>query len=197
LFSISVIAQSLILLFVRGYYSAGETRKPLIINTISSILIIVFAFGFNWIFVHFPFFKYMIESLLRVQDIGGTEILSLPLAYSLATLLNGIVLWCSFEIQFKNFSRTLWKPLFDSFSASLIMGFVAYQALNIFDNVFNLQKLHGVFFQGFCSGLLGIAAGILILKLLKNAEIETVWKTFHKKIWKAKVVIPEQTEIEV
>jgi hypothetical protein len=61
----------------------------------------------------------MIESLLRVQDIGGTEILSLPLAYSLATLLNGIVLWCSFEIQFKNFSRTLWKPLFDSFSASL------------------------------------------------------------------------------
>jgi putative peptidoglycan lipid II flippase len=44
LFAISVIAQSLILLFVRGYYSTGQTRKPLLINVSSMVLTIILSF---------------------------------------------------------------------------------------------------------------------------------------------------------
>ena len=44
IFVVSAIAQGLILLFIRGYYASGNTKKPLLINTISAILIIVFSF---------------------------------------------------------------------------------------------------------------------------------------------------------
>jgi len=41
--------------------------------------------------------------------------------------------------------------------------------------------------QGFCSGMVGIAVGVFVLKLLRNAELEEVWQTLHLKIWKANV----------
>ena len=71
------------------------------------------------------------------------------------------------------------------------MGFVAYRALNVFDKIFDLNTLSGIFFQGFLSGLIGIAVGLVVLILLKNKEIKEVWATLHHKIWKAKIIAPE------
>jgi hypothetical protein len=45
--------------------------------------------------------------------------------------------------------------------------------------------------QGFASGMLGIVAGVVVLYLLKSQELKEVWSTLHKKIWKAKVIIPD------
>ena len=78
--------------------------------------------------------------------------------------------------------------LFASFSAAVIMGYVAHEFLDVFDNIFNINTLVGIFLQGFCSGLLGIAAGVLVLVLLKNEEIKDVWRTLHHKIWRAKII---------
>lgn len=195
LFSISVVAQSLILLFVRGYYAMGNTRKPLIIGTISGIFIIVFSYFFIKIFALFPVFQYFIEALLRVGGIEGTSVLMLPLGYSLAVLLNGVLLWIYFGREFVGFTKALRRTLFDSFSASIVMGFVAYLGLNIFDKLFDLNTVFGIFMQGFLSGILGIVVGIIILKLLKNQEINEIWKTLHSKIWKAKPMPVEIGEI--
>jgi len=76
LFSISILAQSLILLFVRGYYAGGNTKKPLIINLFSAVLIVIFAFGFLWLFKRLDFFRYFVESLLRVDNVAGAEFLA-------------------------------------------------------------------------------------------------------------------------
>jgi hypothetical protein len=38
-------------------------------------------------------FRYFIESLLKVSDIAGTEVLMLPLAYAIGTILNFILHW--------------------------------------------------------------------------------------------------------
>ena len=43
LFVISLVFQGLVLLFVRGYYASGNTKKPLIANVSSSIMVVVFA----------------------------------------------------------------------------------------------------------------------------------------------------------
>jgi putative peptidoglycan lipid II flippase len=39
LFVISLVSQGLVLLFIRGYYASGNTRKPLVINVFSSIMV--------------------------------------------------------------------------------------------------------------------------------------------------------------
>src|SRR3989344_3558618 len=100
LFAVSIIAQSLILLFVRGYYAAGHTRKPLIVNLASSGLIVLSAYFFITAFRESDFFRYFIEALLRVSDVEGAMVLALPLAFSLGTLVNVFLLWFIFKRDF-------------------------------------------------------------------------------------------------
>jgi peptidoglycan biosynthesis protein MviN/MurJ (putative lipid II flippase) len=119
----------------------------------------------------------------------------LPLGYSLAVFINCLLLWFSFDREFIGFTKSLRATLFHSFSASVIMGGVTYLGLNIFDNIFNLNTLLGIFMQGLCSGIIGIIVGIIIFKLLKNQEIEEIWRTLHHKIWKAKPLPVEIAEI--
>ena len=58
LFVISLVTQGLVLLFVRGYYAASKTKKPLIVNVFSSIMVVVFAYIIIYIFLLFvQFFK--------------------------------------------------------------------------------------------------------------------------------------------
>ena len=191
LFSISILAQSLILLFVRGYYAGGNTKKPLIINLFSAVLIVIFAFGFLWLFKRWEFFRYFVESLLRVDNVAGAEVLMLPLGFSVAQLVNAAIYWFYFARRFPTFSPVVSRTFFEIFSTSVIMGFIAYRSLNVFDKIFDLNTLSGIFFQGFLSGLIGIAVGLVFLILLKNKEIKEVWATLHHKIWKAKIIAPE------
>ena len=115
----------------------------------------------------------------------------LPLGFSAAQIINAAIFWFYFARRFPTFSPIVSRTFFEVFSTSVIMGFIAYQALNVFDKVFNLNTLLGVFLQGFLSGLVGIVVGVVILILLKNQEIKEVWATLHHKIWKAKIIAPE------
>ncbi len=195
LFSFSAIAQSLIILFVRGYYAMNNTKKPLIIGGISGVLIIILSYTFIKLFEAHQFFRYFIESLFRISDIEGTVVLMLALGYTVSVLINCILLWINYECEFSGFTKALRRTLFHSFSASVIMGLISYLGLNIFDEIFNLDTLFGIFMQGFLAGILGIVSGIIVLKLLKNKEIEEIWRTLHHKIWKAKPVPVEISEI--
>lgn len=67
------------------------------------------------------------------------------------------------------------------------MGYVAFLGLRLFSYVFPLTKVWGVFLQGFCAGIIGLVVGVIVLILLKNNELQEVWTTLHRKIWKATV----------
>lgn len=188
IFIISVTAQSLLLIFVRGYYSLGKTSRPLIINVLSAVFIVILGFVGIWFFDKNLVFRFFLESLFKVDSLVGSEVLVLPLAYTVGTIINVFWHWVAFGGEFKGFSRPLIKTFFESFSASVIMGFVSYLLLNLFDDVFNLNTVLGIFSQGFLAGIGGITVGVAILLLMKNDEIREVWKAFHQKIWKAKVL---------
>ena len=190
LFAFSVVAQSLVLLFVRGYYAAGQTRTPVIINMASSLLIILLALGSNYLFQTSLFFRFFFESLFRVGDLPGTEVLVLPFAFSLGLIVNVLVLWLSFERDFDNFTSLIRKTIAHSFYVAVLVGFVAYEFLDIFDNFFTLDTLGGIFLQGLLSGIMGIGAGILLLKLLKNRELDDLYHSFRGKFWKIKPILP-------
>lgn len=195
IFALSVVAQSLVLLFIRGFYAMGNTKKSLYASILTGTLSIFFSFVFIKIFNGCDTFKYFIENLFRIDDTSGSEILMIALGFTLAQIVNCIVLWISFEREFKNFSVPLFNTFFQSFSASIIMGFVSYLGLNVFDNVFNINTLVGIFLQGFFAGIIGIISAIIVLKLLGSIELQEAWNTLHKKIWKTKTIIPEANEL--
>lgn len=192
IFSVSVIAQGMIALLSRAYYAKGETKTPLIVNLFCSILIIILSFVFIYIFKNMPFFRYFIESMLKVTDIPGTEVLMLPLAYSVGTILNFILHWFFVRRDFMEGESFITQTFFQSLGASFFLGLVAYIGLNIFSPVFGTTTFWGIFLQGFISGILGIAAAILVLHLLKNEELKDIAQALHTKFWRAEVIAPPQ-----
>lgn len=192
LFVISAVAQSLILLFVRGYYSTGETLKPLFFSLISIFVTIISVFGLYFLYQSSDYFVILLENIMRVSSGPSSMVLILPIAFSIGQVLNLILLWASFDKKFSCFSDILWRSIFHATASSIIMGYVAYLMLRIFDDVFNMETTLGVFSQGFLSGIIGIFVGIMVLILVDNHEIKVVGKTLHSKFWKAKAVIVEE-----
>lgn len=195
IFSVSVIAQGMIALLSRSYYAKGNTRRPLSINFYCAILIVILSFFFTHLFQNIPFFRFFIESLLKVSDIPGTAVLMLPLAYSVGTILNFILHWFFVRRDFMHGESFITKTFFQSLGASFFLGLVAYISLNVLSPVFGTTTLIGVFLQGFISGILGILAAILVLYLLKNEELKDIVKVLHTKFWRTKVVAPSQEEL--
>jgi len=188
IFSVSAVFQCLILLFVRAFYSAGQTKKPLIINVVATLILVLIAYGLVKVFYFSEGFRYFMSALLKVEDLPGTGMLMLPLGYSLGIILSGIMHWFGFEKEFRGFSKGVSRAFFQAFSASVIIGYVSYLGLNLFAPVFAVDSLIGIFLQGFCAGILGIIVGVILLFLLKSRELGEIWSSIHTRFWKTKVI---------
>ncbi|MBP9748337.1 MAG: hypothetical protein KBD17_01815 [Candidatus Pacebacteria bacterium] len=195
IFSLSIVAQGMITLLSRAYYATGDTKRPLIMNLSCAGLIIALSFIFTHIFENSMHFRYFIESMLKVEDIAGTEVLMLPLAYSVGTIVNAILQWYFVKKDFMKKESFITKTFFQSLGASFFLGLVAYIFLNILSPIFGTTTLVGVFLQGFISGILGIVAAICVLYLLGNEELKEISNTLHTKFWKVKVLPPAQEEL--
>ncbi len=191
IFAISVTAQALTLIFIRGYYAMGDTKKSLYISVVSGALSVLLSYGFVKLFAWSQFFKFFIESMFRVDNLPGTDVLMLALGFSLAQIVNCILLWVYFERENSGFSKTIWKTLFQSFSASIVMGFASYEILNIASDFFNLETFWGIFLQGLIAGVIGLLVLFSVLRSLESKELEEVIETFHKKFWKSKPIVPD------
>jgi putative peptidoglycan lipid II flippase len=195
IFVVSVLAQSLLLLLIRAYYAMGKTHKPFYANIGSAFLAIALSYLFVKIFDWSPMFRYFLESLWRVEDLSKTVLLTLPLGYSLAMIIGCWYLLSDFNKTFPRFYIGLKKTFFQSFCGAILAGFGAYIGLNIFDDIFNLNTFLGIFGQGFAAGILGIIIGVITLFALGSEELKEVWRTLHRKIWKAKPLTPEVSEL--
>ncbi|MEY2671592.1 MAG: hypothetical protein RL687_9 [Candidatus Parcubacteria bacterium] len=196
LFIVSLVTQSLVLLYVRGYYATGNTRKPLFVNLFSSLSIIFFAILFINVFKNNPWLLVWFADIMRVHDVPGTIMFALPLAYTLGSILNFFLIFYLFKKDYlMGVSCGILKVFIQSFISSLAIGFVSYFMLNILDNVFSLNTGMGVFMQGFISGVIGIFVGVCILYLFKNKELFDISKALQKKFWRSSTVAPEQGEL--
>ncbi len=195
LFVLSVAGQGLVNLFVRSYYAGGKTVKPLLINTGSSVLVIVFAFALLELFDRSLFFRFFLETLFRVEGIPGTAVLVLPLAFSLGMTVNTFLLWFHFARDFGRFSKEVIQTLFQSFSTTVFAGFVSYVALVFLAGVFDLDTFWGILAQGFLAGLAGIGAGLLMLLTLKSRELSEFISSFGWRFDRVKPIVPEPEEL--
>lgn len=191
LFSFSLIFQGLVLLFTRGFYAMGKTKIPFWSGAAGAISTILFSFILIAYFRENEFFRNFIEAMFKVSDIPGTEILMLPLAFSMGLTLNAAVLLAMFKRHFNTITASLLRTLFQSLSASIIMGFVIFLSLRVLDDFLTLETFWGIFLQGLFSSIGGVAVGAFMLKILGNQEIREIWRTLHQKFWKAKVVGPD------
>jgi putative peptidoglycan lipid II flippase len=188
LFVISSVFQSLLLLYMRGFYSAGITKKPFYLNLAATAVLGLTTYGLVYCYYSSYTFPIFMSALMKVVDLPSTAVLMLPLGFTLGTLVNAVLLWISFELEFRGYSRGLWRSWFENTGASVIMGAVAYGGLSAFTRIGATDTLLGIFLQGFLAGLLGIAAWILVLLVLKNRELQETWTALRARFWKVEVI---------
>ena len=192
LFALSILAQSLVLLFVRGYYASGNARIPLIINIVSGVGMIALALVLIPLYTKSESFRFFFESLFRVGGLGrDSVVLMLPLSYSIGMICAAGAYVVLFYRTYRDEALTLLRTLRHSFYTAVLSGLVAYKALALFDNLFNLETLPGIFMQGLLSGLLAIICGALVLVALRNGEIRDLYNILRRKFWRTEGTYPE------
>jgi peptidoglycan biosynthesis protein MviN/MurJ (putative lipid II flippase) len=130
LFAISIVAQNANLLFFRAYYAAGKTKTPLIISGICSIFTIIISYVFYKSFYDFPSIAHALAVILKIDDISGIEVISLPLGFTIGNLLNLVLFVWIFDREFKHLFSSIRKTIAESAFASIACGVAAYFVLN-------------------------------------------------------------------
>lgn len=195
IFAVSVAAQSFCQLFIRAFYAAGKTKIPLLINLISAVVIVALGFGFYELFNSSNVFRFWLESLLRVEDLEGTAVLVLPLAFSSGLIINAVLYWLVFQKEFVAFSRQTIRSALQTLSAALLGGVAAYEMLNLLEPILNIRTFGGIFIQGFMSGLVGLGVFASLLILMNNEEVLEVGKALTSRFWRTKTVAAEQENL--
>jgi putative peptidoglycan lipid II flippase len=191
-----LICQSLVHLFVRGYYAMGNTKKPLTMNFLGEIITVILAFVGISLFNHVPGFSNFFSGLLRLEGLPDLSLLALPLAFSLGNIFNFFALWILFRKDFPESDiYPVLRTVIQTSVAAVCMGIVTYGVLNISVAMIKQNTFKGIFLQGMVSGVIGASIFIAVLVMLHNEEIGEFIATLKRKFWKARVIV-ENSEIE-
>jgi putative peptidoglycan lipid II flippase len=187
LLSVSLVAQSLVVLLVRACYAAGRTWIPLVLNVGSSLVTV----GVATVLLRGAAFGYLdlaaFSTVMRVTATGGTQVLLIALAYSVGALFNLVLLLAYFENQYPTFLKRLGRTSFQALVASLVAACGAYLALDVLDDIVSLRTGIGVFLQGAGAGFVGAVLWVLTLITLGSKDIEAAWAAFHKQFTRTRV----------
>jgi putative peptidoglycan lipid II flippase len=169
LLSVSLVAQGLVLLLVRGYYASGRTFVPFIISGITAASTVLFGSLFvgAW---HFPYLTDFASVLLRVDHVQGRSVLALAFAYTFTTVIGAFITMFYFNSRFPGYITQVRRAWGESGLAALIAGLAAYATLVVVGPIEFSSTLASVFLHGLAGGLAGMAAAALTYRTLKNKE---------------------------
>src|SRR3990167_8296380 len=193
---LSILSQGLLMLYIRAFYASGHTYLPVIMNFFSSVASIASAWWLLNLFKNSFLFRDLFLSWLRVADISEGGVLVLPLAISLGSAVNLLLLAIYFRKTFeiRDISSKISRSLRDSVISSAVLGAVAYYSLRILARFFDLDTFIGIFMQGFFAGIFGIISGAIILALLKNQEFSEFYDAFRDRFWKKLFIVASEPE---
>jgi putative peptidoglycan lipid II flippase len=196
LFMFSLIAHSLILLFARGYYAMGNTRVPLWCNSIGAIFMIISSFILLHLYQTHVQIRFFFEDLFRVEDVSGTEILMIPLSYSLGMILSMTLYFFHLRKLFPQAVGQTRRTLLHAASASVFAGYVAYHTLTLLAPILDTDTFMGVLIQGVSAGAMGLIGWGGLLKLMGSTELTETLRAFKNRLWKtARPIAGEQEEL--
>ena len=194
LFLLSLTSQAIHLLVVRSLYARGETRLPFLVTLLSSCLAFVFAYGAYLVLMFIPDVRVGLESLMRLNDVPGTEVLALPLGYTLALIVHSLVIITLSQRRLFFSLQAIKRQFFQALIAAGVAGSVAYVTLNIVASLIDTETLFGIFIQGFIAGAVGIMVVGCVYYFLNSEELLEVVRALHKKMNKSAVLVPQDED---
>lgn len=92
LFVLGVFAVSLIPLALRAFFAVQDTKTPTVIAGMAMVLNIILSFGFVWLLGFANSFQAFMVKIFSLQNLDNIAVLGLPLAFSVDSVLQFILL---------------------------------------------------------------------------------------------------------
>lgn len=175
-FSLSIFAQALIYLVSRGFYALHDTKTPLVIGSITTVIMIVLGYVF-----------------VLVYHLG---VESIAFAFSIASVLNLIFSMVLLERKIGGFSRsTLFSPMIKIFIATFFTGFALYIPIKLLDQlVFDTTRTINLLILTGISSLAGLSL-YLFLTWFLNVKEATTFILLFKRIGDWRSILEKREEV--
>ncbi len=175
LFTLSIFASTLIPILIRAFFSFQDAKTPTVVALISAGVSIGFGFLLKFVLSFPNFFSNFAEDILRLRGIENIAVIGLPLAISIAGILQFILLSFFLYKKIGDFGvKEILNSLNKILIASILMTGSAYFLLKILADFVNMQTFLGIFFQTVVAGLVGILVYSLTAFYLKSPELESL-----------------------
>lgn len=184
----SLFAQAINLLIVRVFYAGGYTRIPFFVTLFGSIVAIGSVIGLHMLYTVAPQTIESLEMLMRVHEVPGAEVMVIALGYSVAMILQMLLLLVSALHVFAVPLQGLFLHMARAAAAACAGGFSAYAALNFFVFGINEETLVGIFLQGALGGFAGLLGVVSMYYVLRTPELNEIYRSCKGRIFKTDVV---------
>lgn len=173
-FAISLFAQALVVLFIRAFYALEDSKTPFYIGLVS-----VFA--------------NIMLSLMLIEQLG---VAGLAFAFSLATLLQLVLLWLFLHRKLDEFrSRDMMIYLSKILTGAFVMGLVAQAAKFGVEPYVLTDRFWGIAIQATVAILAGLMTYMAIIWLLRVEELKIFLLACKRKMSRKKSFPPLEIEL--
>jgi len=178
IFCIALFANCLIPLLTRTFYSLHNTKTPVKIAVFSVILNIVLCYSFINILESSSFIQERMINFLKLRGIQDISIIGLPLALSISSLIQFVLLltFLKKKIKILDFKK-IYKSVLKILIATFFMGVVVYIGLQVSSMLLPMDKVLGILLQIFMATILGILSYSFFSLLLKCREPRIIWSS--------------------
>jgi putative peptidoglycan lipid II flippase len=176
-FAVSLSAQAVSQVFIRGFYALYNTKTPVIISVITILVNSLLSIYFV-IYLHLP-------------------VWSLGLSTTVASIINAVLLLWFLNRKVNGFdvSDLLFRP-FKMLIASIIMGIIIYIPMKLFDQlVFDTSRVFGLIMLTVITGGLGLVSYLFIAWVFNIGEVKSFLALFKKVSKFRNIFIEPATEI--
>lgn len=189
MFVLSLAAQGLILLFVRGYYAAEKTLIPLTVSACTAFSAFLIGYLLSHVYSNTGgLTHHFVHSILRLSDTDNASIAMLALGFSIASILGATVLVMAFSYLMGSVRKEIMRALREGFVGAVMAGAGSYGTLQVIAPYISMDVFWGVLAQTVIAGTVGTVFAASVLYLIGNVEVREVYRALHSKmLWKVPV----------
>ncbi len=195
LLCLSLLAQAVYLVVMRAFYAGGKTMIPFYITLLGSLLAIASSYGFLLLYSAHEKAHAVISTFMRLEGVAGSEVLAIAFGYSLAVIIQALILTIIMGRVFSIRLLPILRPLVYSFCAATVGGLMAYVTLHTVVEGIDQGRVVGIFIQGGIAGIAGVFGVVITYAYFKSPELKEIYKSFHKKILKTDILAPQEEVI--
>ncbi len=180
IFAISLPAQALIPLVVRGFFALKDSLTPFVVAVLAVALNVWLAFVLTQ---PFTFMGYPIE-----MGVGG-----LALAYTAGMLFQLLVLWIVLRVKVGSLRESVMLVSLAKIITATVAMVVVTQFMKFgVASFFGTETFGAVFAQGFISGVVGLGIFVLVGIVINMEELTTLLASLKRKLFKQKEFLGEE-----